>query len=572
MPENSSSPFLHSDDNLYKLLTSSESRPEGAYNHATWDIQTRGEVDSDAALITSVHEAMHDHLNNSTAYGLLLIVTAHLAREEVIDNSKLVQLVNACRNAHEIFATYSSLLIVSQETILFDVIQQDYPAYSKYVHLAQFLLQGVDKNHLQYPIINSLIRVCFQNPALVQHLQQETLFTLKPEDSPDHRLTLLSKYLNPERLQTWLTRFVETHASPEDARHFVEVENDLSLIRSEAKGFDAMGQSLSDFVYDEIKNDKSVGFAVMGFDDHLDFLDDLLAYANKLAPMSEAVMPLIADKDYDKIDAVSQYESEAVVFNETPLPAVVIPFSEYPIKDWHKLLARVGEDAYLYIISRITERFVTQYQFSDEHKAWLLREHPDFVVTIAVKQKVDDVVSVVFVVLNEPNQLRALDKQQLPMMTNSSMFLTSDHAWEDVWHDAIAEVSSHTLLFDLSPSTHLQRSLSIYDTVYYNSFHLETDKGEFAFIVLIGQGENVVTGVFFMPCSAVMSNLMLTKMQDMGERFQRLDPDKDLSEDLYWLLRVQMTRLLDETRFDCKAVSSQYAIRGFENDRFYTAG
>lgn len=573
MPEQKGAILLHNENNLYELLTRSETRPEGSYNHATWEIRTKGELDSDAALITSVHEAMHDHLNNGTAYGLILIIVAYLVREGAIDKQKLLKMVNACRTSHEIFATYTSLLIVSRENILQDLIQQHYPAYFKYVQLAQSLMPGVHKNHLQYPIINSLIRVCFQNSALVQYLERGELLNIRPIDCPDQRLILLSRYLTEDILKSWLQTFIESHESPAEARRFVEAENDLDMITVEALGFDTMGQSLSNFVYEAIRTDASVGFPVMEFDAHLDFLDDLLAYANKLAPMSSASLPLVADKYPDKIDGVSQYESEAVIFNEHLLPATVIPFAAYPEDQLHRLLSRAEGKDYLYIISRITERFLVQYQFSEKDRNWLGENHPDFVITIATKQKVDRVISIVFVVLDSPDQFNTLGKKEFPMLTNSSMLLTSDNTWES-WHEIIEHYSTHTLLFDLSPSIHLERSMTmnIYDKVYYNSFHLETEQGDYAFIVLIGKGSKAVTGLFILPCSAVMSNLLLAKLEKLGERFQRIDPEKSLSEDMHWLLRLQMTRLLDEARFDFKALSSQYAVRGFANAQFHIAG
>lgn len=560
--------IIHDEDenDLYDLLIEGNERPEGKYNHATWEISTKGEVDTDAALITSVHEAMHDQLNNSTAYGLVLIVIAHLVRENAIDAKVLHRLVNNCRSSHEIFATYTSLLIVSKEKILIDLIQESYPSYETYVKQAQYLMPGIEKNHLQYPIINSLIRVCFQNPRLPDYLQNDTLLSITPEDCPDQRLILLSKYITKDRMESWIKTFIQTHDNPSEAKRFIDEADDLSMIMSEAKDFDEIGQSLSNFIYDAIQNDPNVSFPVMAFDAHLDFLDDLLAYANNLAPMATATMPLIADKDYDKINAVSMYESEAVIFNEELLPASIISFEDYPIKDWNKLLAKADNDPYLYIISRITERFVTQYQFSKKDKAWLFKNHPDFIITIAVKHSVNNIEQLLFVILNDPKQMKALDFKKMPMMANSSLFLTSDLKWEK-WYESFAQYCSHTLLFDLSPSIQLERSLSVFEKIQYNSFHLETDKGEFVFIILIGTGNKMATGVFFMPCSIVMSNLLLEKFANNTEKYHLLDP-VNLSDDLNWLLRVQMTRLIDESRFDFKAISTQYAIRGFENAQF----
>ncbi|HIO96841.1 MAG TPA: hypothetical protein EYG71_02835 [Leucothrix sp.] len=555
---------------LYDLLIEGNERPEGKYNHATWEISTKGEVDTDAALVTSVHEAMHDQLNNSTAYGLILIVIAHLVREKAVDNRHLHNLVNNCRNSHEIFATYTSLLIVSKKKILTDLIKDSYPCYLTFVKQAQFLMPGIEKNHLQYPIINSLIRICFQNPKLPDYLEQDNLLNIAPADCPDERLILLSKYINKERVDLWIKRFIETHDNPSEAKRFIDEPNDLSMIMSEAKGFDEIGQSLSNFIYDTIKTDPDIDFPIMEFDAHLDFLDDLLDYANKLAPMTTALMPLVADKNYDKINAVSMYESEAVIFNENLLPASIISFEDYPIKDWNKLLVKADNEPYLYIISRITEKFVTQFQFSQADKEWLTENYPDFVITISLKQAIGDSQNMLFVILSNPKQMKDLDLKKFPMMANSSLSLTTDINWEP-WYDSFAQYCSHTLLFDLSPSIQLERSLSVFDTIHYNSFHLEVDKGEFTFIILIGKGKKMATGVFFIPCSSVMSNLLLEQFAKNNKKYHLLDPT-ELSDDLNWLLRVQMTRLIDESRFDFKALSTQYAIRGFKNDRFHSFG
>ena len=302
----------HADDDLYKLLLNQENTtPHGAYNHEVWEVYTKGELDSDAALLTSVHEFMHSHLNNSTAYGLILTIFAHLSRENLIDKKVLVTLVKMSLKSHEIFATYTSLLILSPKGINKEVIEKRYPSYVKYIDLASFLMSGIKKNHLQYALINSFIRVCFQNPELVNYLKEDRLLSIKYRDSPDARLLLLSKYLNEKRLNQWLKRFVDTHKTPSEAKAFINLEDDLSIKPTGAVQFNAMGQSLSDFIYDEIRSDESVGFKTMHSDDHLTFLDELVAYANKMKPKDDIVI----NREYEKISALSQHESEIVLFN-----------------------------------------------------------------------------------------------------------------------------------------------------------------------------------------------------------------------------------------------------------------
>jgi len=85
-------------NDVYELLMNATDSPKGLYNHAGWKLYTQGEVNTDAVLLTSVHESMHKVLNDSTAYGLLLVITAHLVREGVVEPRKILRLVNASRN------------------------------------------------------------------------------------------------------------------------------------------------------------------------------------------------------------------------------------------------------------------------------------------------------------------------------------------------------------------------------------------------------------------------------------------------------------------------------------------
>ena len=554
----------HQENDLYKLLLNHNDSPEGAYNHSVWEVYTKGQLDSDAILLTSIHESMHNHLNNGTAYGLVLIIVAHLSRENMIEKKALLNMVKMCRTSHEIFATYTSLLILSPQGIQKEIIEKSYPSYKKYLDQASFLMNGVKKNHLQYALINSFIRVCFQNPELANYLKNDTLLTIPYKESPDARLRLLSKYLNETRLNKWLQKFVDTHKTPNEAKAFIELEDDLSILGSESVQFNLMGQSLSDFIYEEIRCDKSVGFSTMYGDEHLTFFDDLLVYANNIMPMDSII---VADKEYDKINALSQHESEVVFFNTMLKDAIVVPFSDYPTTAWKQLLVVADGEAYIYIVSRVTERLLEQYNFSKDDVEWLIKNHSEFITAVLVKQMVKGVEKMVFLVFDSPAQIESLYVSDYSMICNSAMILSSDKLWKQ-WGLVLEKYTAHSYLFDLSPSAHIERSIGMHDKVLYNSFHLEVENGEYAFVILLGEAKGQKMNIFFLPCSAVMSNLLLEHLSKQGKSFSLLNPEKDLSDNMFWLLRVQMTRLLNESRFDFMAVKSKYADKGFEDGRF----
>lgn len=192
-------------DDLTDLLISGDKSPEGLYSHATWNVFTKGRGVTLESLIVSVHEAHHHLLNNTTAYGLALIVAGHLARKSDSYREILKRLVANSRTAHECYATYVGLLVASREHLAGEAIAHVYPGYEQYVKEARRLLGGVDAFRIQHGILNGAIRVCFQIRELRESLAESTPFNL--DESPNQRLRLLQSLCTREYWNDCLKRF-----------------------------------------------------------------------------------------------------------------------------------------------------------------------------------------------------------------------------------------------------------------------------------------------------------------------------------------------------------------------------
>ena len=557
--------FIGQQNDVYELLINATDTPTGSYNHANWKLHTEGEVNTEAVLLTSVHESMHKTLNNSTAYGLLLIVVSHLVREKVIDKRHILRLVKASRNAHEIFATYTSLLLTSPQNTDNSLIKRCYPDYSTYVKQAEFLLEGFDKRHLHYPVLSAIIETCFQNPALYINIEKHNIFKTSRQDEPDQRLIQLSKYLNGSTLNHWVDDFVNQYEDKEAAKEhvntgrFPEGLNDVELLQ-----YNVIQRALNISIYQSIRREQKV--AVMDENEHLLFLDSLLKYVKVEYPQASDTLPIgNSINEQVKVTPVSHYESESVVYrNELP-NAVFLKFNDYPQDEIVKLLGKTDLLSYLYLVARITERFIEQYDIQPEQKTWLTDTYPDFFVAISVHDPVKANVQL-FVVLDSPEQLQLL--AQYHLLTSVSMLLTFDKRWPP-WDSVLSDQSTQVILFDLPPSEQIPRSFENFDTVFFHSFHIELEAKEYAFVVLIAIIDNSPTNIFLLPCGAVMSNLLLEMLKNLAPRFRLLNPENDVSQDVSDLIRLSMTRLLDESYFNFNALSTQYAIRGFANAQFF---
>lgn len=557
--------FISQKNDVYELLINGDDTPTGSYNHANWKIHTQGEVDTDAVLLTSVHESMHKVLNDSTAYGLLLIVVSHLVRENVADKRHILRLVKASRNAHEIFATYTSLLLTSPQSINHTLIERCYPDYSKYVQQAEFLLEGLDGRHLHYPILSAIIETCFQNPALYNNIEKRDIFKISRKDEPDQRLIELSKNLNGSSLNRWLDEFIHQYEDIDAAKEHVTMGRfPEGLNDAELSQYNEIQRALNISIYQSIRREHKM--AIMEEDEHLLFLDSLLNYVNFEYKQLPDTLPIGNSIDrQDEITPVSHYESESVVYRNKLPKADLIKFNDYPQDGIEKLLGKTDLLNYLYLVGRITERFIDQYDFQPEQKTWLTDTYPDFFVAISVNDPTKENIFL-FVVLDAPEQLLFL--AQYHLLTSVSMLLTSDKRWIP-WDSELIEQSTQVILFDLPPTEQIPRSFENFDTVFFHSFHIEVETKEYAFVVLIATIENMPTNIFLLPCGAVMSNLLLEMLKNLAPRFRLLDPENDVSPDISDLIRLSMTRLLDQSHFNFNALSTQYAQRGFANAQFF---
>lgn len=557
------------EDDLFELLMKQQAQPEGSYNHQVWELVSKGNPLSEQALIVSVHESTHHLLNNTTAYGLWLIVLAQLVRDDVVEEDVLSMAVHGCRQAHEVYASYIGLLHVEPKYLDGDCFEHMYPGYGQYIEVGKLLLKGVKIGHLQYPLLNAAIRFCMQSGLLTRQLTLGKWLEYDYADAPSKRLKKLYKAIDSGFWPRVLQEFKTNHCANQTMQVYLEGTDEQEIETAiGTERYDACCSELNAFAYDELKALLPT-IPTMQNNEHLNYIEQLLACVDETFPQLSGVALQKADEQL--VSALSQFEAETIVYQSEPKVAVIVDFDDFPQAKWDQMLASVDNTRYLYVVSRITEKFVEQYQFDQNDKDKLLSEHPDFVVSIVVRQTLkheqETVEYLLFIVLESEAQLQLLEQAHYSMLSSTSMLLTADEHWQS-WHECLLECSSQTVLFDLSPSTHLLTDFSIFDQVEYQKFELSWGNGNYIFVVLIGRYKQSASGVFLLPCSEVMAQLLLNFIDQKCPSFERLDTDNPDNRELVWLLNIQMSRLLDETRFDFKALSCDYAKRCMEEKRF----
>lgn len=551
------------EDDLYDLLIAGEHVAQGRYNHTTWSIQSNGSLASTDAQVASIHESMHYVLNNTTLFGLMLIVAAHLAREKSSHQAQLKALVNNCRLTHETFATFSGLLLVSPEIASAEWLVDKYDhAYIGYVETAEAIIAGVNEPHLQLVILNAVCRLCMQSKGLIEGIQNKTPFDVKPTDFPDRRFRYLLERLDHQYWKDVIEGYRRANSSDEKIQEYLRIAGSQWL--EDHHGSEILDQVTADlqtYIYTKLQHDFMHGqYESIDDNDHLIYNELLIQYANATVPGKFTITPLRADPNPSEDFGLSEYQNESITIRETPLSARVSRLSDVEENDWGTLQSDYNGFKHFYITSRVTEKLLNQFIFDQADQDCLLSNYPDFVVAVFYKKRINGEMVMLVYVLDEPAQIAEISKRRFTILSNSSMILLADHRWDE-WYDALQQYSTQTILFDLRPSSQLNLLSQQYEVLEFHKFRLRRNRNVYSFVCLVARGK-IPTGIYFMPVTDVMANILVHYLngKDYGQQYHE---DAEGNEGYNVIINYGMDHLVDETVFDFQSEHTDYANRGF---------
>lgn len=156
-------------DHLTRLLFDGEAR--GEHRFEGWDLEVGPNTAPRYARMVGIHESLHAQLNDSTAYGSLLHALAWVVRNRPEDprwGRRLRALVARCRQVHESYATYLSLLVVGEGQPATDLLAGN-ALYEGYLQVASDLTGSLRGAYLRYHAVAASLRACMQGnlPAVV---------------------------------------------------------------------------------------------------------------------------------------------------------------------------------------------------------------------------------------------------------------------------------------------------------------------------------------------------------------------------------------------------------------------
>lgn len=372
---------MHDNNDLYNLLIKGENKrlPEGRYNHSTWELLTHGTFASEEALVASVHEAMHHVLNNTTLFGLLLIVTAYLAREQEEYKSQLGELVNNSRNAHEIFATYSSLLLVSPDIATPTWIKERYHhSYVGYVNEAKQILDGIDLPHLQFIVLEVVISLCFQSDKLQDSINKGRPFDIQFNEYPDNRLQYIQRVISPGYWKIVENSYLRQNADNLIIQMFMKADGDIAIEKQYGvRILNKISLDYHKFIYSKFITDIfQSDLSAVSYNGHLQILPKLLEFAEKATFKKLSIGSPKSLTQPEEDFGLSDCENETLRIRSDGLSARILYFSDISSEELKYFQFQYDDLEYIYIVSRITEKFVRNFRFDMGEQELLLKRHP----------------------------------------------------------------------------------------------------------------------------------------------------------------------------------------------------
>ncbi len=436
----------------------------GRYMEGRFDVITGGDATAAAARMVSLHEVMHGSLNDSTAFGCLFEAFAALVRH-ADDGSRFrdvcADVVAACRQVHEVFATYAGVFMADPQAGA--ALLSGYPAYAAFFNEALALGEGLPEcSLLQWYATWNAVVACMQSTAMdvavERGLSRFTLADVRARDHPDVRLGMLLD-AGPRLWDLLAERISVEVAQLPGAQEAVAV----LTAAPHRSGSEPSGPA-TDAVFDVAKKVcysaaasalAARGAQVLCWDGHMDQVSRLVEQVHELAPASRGHIYRATGDWGEPIQAVQAFAAERLTLRTRPLEATVSRLAEVPARRWSELSAHIGDPRHVFVVGRRAGTLRAQHRIISGMS--FLPEDPASPV-LAVREHYEDTYRLGLRILDGPAQLAQLRRRTggLGVVSNISARVLGIPLWERRWLPPLIRAGPVTFLLDADPFIHFR--------------------------------------------------------------------------------------------------------------------
>lgn len=470
----------------------------GSYNQLQWSIRPGNDYTNLEARIISIHEFLHNELNNITGYGFLLQAYAYLSREKCgkqeFYQDLLCDLVGNCREAHEAYATWTGFTVFkrSDDDDIETRILEGNHEYLAYYNKADCLARGFESLFIKQQVVSAGIRFCFQGKKIaaygLNNLETFQLDNVAETDFPNHRFNYIINCLPDDFFRSCVLSFIRTLNDSAAFSLLMDAfngkDNTQELLKMEN---DHLARGLMSAVYAELRKhfDEFDSPSLNDREEHLTYFANLLKHLDIIFPFSQSSNPLFLNQvpdDYDRSVALN-FENETLILSEKPLPCIILRVEGMSESTRAEILKGMGAEPHLFIMGRYSSFLKEQYRFKyKEDEEWFSSFNAPF-TCIRYAGWFGNERTVVLVPFNTPDQLnRFLEAKSdgFPLLGCVSISAAYHKDWWALWGDFFtAHCSFSCLLLDVSPLYYIEQVFPDEELVTYTKIILSAEETVF---------------------------------------------------------------------------------------------
>lgn len=529
----------------------------GEFNHLTWQVHPTFDRDSAVDSLSSLHEWSHHELNNVTSYGLLLTYFAYLARNADKDRERfaelLRQLVAGCQIAHETYATWFSVELLSAKFSITELQLHLPPDYLALHRQGDLLVGAIQSPFLRQQAFLTIVRSCFEAPVFVEFdctgAERFHLGMVRARDLPNARLEFFAKQNLPVMFTKWGAEYCERVDDGPIASALLRTrkQNFFDLPLSEA---DAALAAFLRWLSGKWREWISArGFAAGAYECHLHLLPALVDDMNGRCATARVSHPLRAtESPHDTASVLlQQMETEIVRLRPQPLTAEFVPLGALSPSLWWNL--PVGDPAHLVIQARSLDDLLRQHRLAPSQ---IPEDLPDGEAPLVfLRRRVPtgsgpDSVRILY--FRAPEELQSFRRETAGIAAYGlvSSVLSVDAAWRDAWLEpSILWLSK----IDHSISTFLQHC-SRQQEVRYSNGTLHDGNREIHFVSFLTRGfDQVHWGLHIGFCGELTVSACLQVIQHKFASNDIVFDREPFEGDLAIALRTIVTHMIRDEFF-----------------------
>jgi hypothetical protein len=525
--------------------------PAGVYNQLNWKVRSGADATHIMNQVVSVHEFMHNDLNNITAYGSLLQGYAYLAGEntplQAFYTHVLYELVEQCRTAHEVYATWMSINLLRADIHdpLHEEVLADNEEYLYYYSCAAELVQQVPDLYLRRQIISAVINICFQSQAIVEaaiaNLAEFDLEKLSKDDFPNQRLNFITQNCANIDWMKMLNEFVETQQSEPWyglLRDALSGNGDETALSDPAN--ETNSEKIERFIYDRLAEKfKQQGLLSFPYLQGLSYFKDILPLLDQLAPFNQSANPLtINTEPSDTIRGTLQnFVNETLLFSNQPLTCTLLQPRDIPDATKANILAGIGEYPHIFITGRTYFFMAEQYIFPAKEDFQWCEEGSGSFAAIRYAYMLDDERVVVYIPFSEPAELEDFLKDKaadIPVLSAISEIACYDKDWWQRWGDFFANNSATAcILLDLSPLYYIEKVLCDATGLFYGKMNIKMEELVKSAMLFHVKNDGKTAALIVAPCSEIYAQAIHYYIQERFPLFEnKIDLPKEHKQNL----------------------------------------